>query len=183
MHHHTYRSPYSTNNLGVGSSSTNMVTSMSNSHLHSIGSPTSSTNTNTTNNRYHHHAPSDMDVVTAAAIGAAAAAQMFHHEKQSHHAYPPTTHHFDYHIGGSMMSSTPYGFPTQGKIKMKTNIRTCLFLLSTTRTTIHFRFRSHEFKFVIVRLGQYKYEGSDDLFALVLKSSFILSIIESSRTT
>jgi hypothetical protein len=56
-----------------------------------------------------------MDVVTAAAIGAAAAAQMFHHEKQSHHAYTPTSHHFDYHLGGSMMATASYAFPTQSK--------------------------------------------------------------------
>jgi hypothetical protein len=81
-------------------------------------SPNRDTNNNNNNNnnntgRYHHHTPPDMDVVTAAAIGAAAAAQMFHHEKQSHHGYTPTSHHFDYHLGGSMMATASYGFPTQ----------------------------------------------------------------------
>ena len=112
-HHHGYRSPYSTNTPNVASSSSGMVSSMSNTHLHPIGSPTNTTNNNQNNSRYH-HAPSDMDVVTAAAIGAAAAAQMFHHEKQSHHPYTPTPHHFDYALGSTMMTSAPYAFPTQG---------------------------------------------------------------------
>ncbi len=113
MHHHTYRSPYSTNPTTTSSSSSSASTISSN-HLHPIGSPNNTNNNNNTG-RYHHHTPADMDVVTAAAIGAAAAAQMFHHEKQSHHAYTPTPHHFDYHLGGSMMATASYAFPTQSK--------------------------------------------------------------------
>jgi hypothetical protein len=115
-HHHTYRSPYSTN-TNTGSSSSvggaTVTSNLSSNHLHPIGSPNSATNVNGNTGRYHHHASPDMDVVTAAAIGAAAAAQMFHHEKQSHHPYTPTSHHFDYHLGGSMMASASYAFPTQ----------------------------------------------------------------------
>ncbi|UJR34056.1 hypothetical protein I4U23_021467 [Adineta vaga] len=113
-HHHTYRSPYSTNptTATTPSSSSSSSSAMSNNHLHPIGSPNTTNNNNNTG-RYHHHTPPDMDVVTAAAIGAAAAAQMFHHEKQSHHAYTPTSHHFDYHLGGSMMATASYAFPSQ----------------------------------------------------------------------
>jgi hypothetical protein len=117
MHHHTYRSPYSTNPTTASSPSS--TSNISSNHLHPIGSPNNTNNNNNNNNnntgRYHHHTPPDMDVVTAAAIGAAAAAQMFHHEKQSHHAYTPTSHHFDYHLGGSMMATASYAFPTQSK--------------------------------------------------------------------
>ncbi|CAF3260071.1 unnamed protein product [Rotaria socialis] len=126
-HHHSYRSPYATNSTATPPSSSSSSTISSN-HLHSIGSPNNTnlnntnTNTNTNNTgRYHHHPSPDMDVVTAAAIGAAAAAQMFHHEKQSHHAYTPTSHHFDYHLGGSMMATASYAFPTQSFDLMSTN--------------------------------------------------------------
>jgi hypothetical protein len=117
-HHHAYRSPYSANSTGVSAAT------MSNNHLHPIGSPNSTNNNNNNNNNnhanntgryHHHHTPSDMDVVRVAAIGVAAAAQMFHHDKQSHHAYTPASHHFDYHLGGSMMATASYAFPTQSR--------------------------------------------------------------------
>ncbi|CAM4826876.1 unnamed protein product [Rotaria magnacalcarata] len=129
-HHHSYRSPYATNSTTTPPSSSSSSSTISNNHLHSIGSP-NNTNLNNNNNnnnnntgRYHHHQSPDMDVVTAAAIGAAAAAQMFHHEKQSHHAYTPTSHHFDYHLGGSMMATASYAFPTQSFDLMSTNTST-----------------------------------------------------------
>ena len=128
MHHHTYRSPYSTNPTTTSSSSS--TSTLSSNHLHPIGSP-SNTNTNNNNNngRYHHHTSPDMDVVTAAAIGAAAAAQMFHHEKQSHHGYTPTSHHFDYHLGGSMMATASYPFPSQSKVPLHSTRTYRLFFL------------------------------------------------------
>ncbi|CAF0932939.1 unnamed protein product [Adineta steineri] len=121
-HHHTYRLPYSTNPTATTPSSS-CSSNMSSNHLHPIGSPNNTNNNNNNNNtgRYHHHTPPDMDVVTAAAIGAAAAAQMFHNEKQSHHGYTPTSHHFDYHLGGSMMATASYAFPTQSFDLMGTN--------------------------------------------------------------
>ncbi|CAF0988888.1 unnamed protein product [Rotaria sp. Silwood1] len=120
-HHHAYRSPYSANSTTTTSSSSSSA--ISSNHLHSIGSP-NNTNLNNNAGRYHHHTSPDMDVVTAAAIGAAAAAQMFHHEKQSHHGYTPTSHHFDYHLGGSMMATASYPFPTQSFDLMGTSTST-----------------------------------------------------------
>jgi hypothetical protein len=131
-HHHSYRSPYSTNPTTSSSSSSS---TMSNNHLHPIASPNSiNNNNNNTNNtgryNHHHHTPADMDVVTAAAaFGAVAAAQMFHHEKQSHHGYTPTSHHLDYHLGGSMMGATSYGFPTQSKNVFIFFVCQCIFPL------------------------------------------------------
>ncbi|CAF1496202.1 unnamed protein product [Adineta ricciae] len=122
-HHHTYRSPYPTTPTATAATPTSSSSSstMSNNHLHPIGSPNNTNNNNNNTGRYHHHTPPDMDVVTAAAIGAAAAAQMFHHEKQSHHAYTPASHHFDYHLGGSMMATASYAFPSQSFDLMGTN--------------------------------------------------------------
>lgn len=112
MHHQSYRSAYPPANSSNVSSSTSVnvgTSTMSTNHFNTMDSPTNSS-------RYHHHhSTSDMDVVTAAAIGAAAAAQMFH-EKQSHHGYSSGTH-FDYHLGGSMIPSASYAFPSQSKRK------------------------------------------------------------------
>ena len=171
-HHHTYRSPYSTN-VPMGSSSSSTGTSnMSNNHLHPIGSPNSNSPTmNTNNGRYHHHhhTASDMDVMTAA-IGVAAAAQMFHHDKQSHHAYTPASHHFDYHLGGSMMAGASYGFPTQSKSNRFT-------LAISFVISLWSRFRSDGFGHFGYGLREFGHERSDQLITVVFKPSFTLSII------
>ena len=167
-HHHAYRSPYSSNSTGVSGAAT-----MSNNHLHPIGSPNSTNNNNNNNanntGRYHHHhTPSDMDVVRVAAIGVAAAAQMFHHDKQSHHAYTPASHHFDYHLGGSMMATASYAFPTQS--------RTNIVLSPDLIRSVFRRFRFDGFRLIGHRSRQFEYEGSINLVTLVHESSSVVLI-------